>query len=356
MGRRILAGAGRPARSDKAHGPGNPFGTRATGPGIICGVIEEPTSALAGGPTACPFVAFEDDRDHRSSSSDYRHRCFAAPEPEPRAFPHQERYCLSADFARCPVFLDWARQEAATVKVASAATATSALLDEDDDYAAAVAADGDTGPAFLASGSRTAAADARTTSRRTSDTGLWSYDGESKRSSAPSAPTPPSSLGPPPVAMARRGPSHPGWENPPRVENFPRLRSREQRRANSPLLFVAIGVAAVMVALALFPIVTGGGKTAVASRSAVPSVSDSGLKSGEAPSGSGASAEPGGSYFQYTIRAGDQWWAIARYFNINVCELQMVNPQIKDPNHLEVGWVLNVPKPGQVKCVAASPT
>jgi nucleoid-associated protein YgaU len=322
-------------------------------------VIDEPTSPLGGGPAACPFVAFEDDRDHRSSSSDYRHRCFATPEPEPRAFPHQERHCLSADFARCPVFLDWARQEAATVKVGSAVPAPSTLLDEDEDLAAATAADEETEPAFLPSGSRIApAGGSRTTSRRNADAdaGLWSYEGEGKRS-VPSAPTPPSSLGPPSVAMARRGPSHPGWENPPRVENFPRLRSREQRRANSPLLFVAVGVAAVMVALAIFPIVTSGGKTAVGTSSTVPTASGSGLKSGAVPSGSAASAGPGGgSYFQYTIRPGDQWWAIARYFNINVCELQMVNPQIKDPNHLEVGWVLNVPKPGQVKCVAASPT
>jgi len=67
-------------------------------------------------------------------------------------------------------------------------------------------------------------------------------------------------------------------------------------------------------------------------------------------------ATPGGSYLQFTVRPGDQWWAIARYFNITVCELQMANPQIKDPSHLEVGAVLNIPKPGQVKCVAASPT
>jgi LysM repeat protein len=69
-----------------------------------------------------------------------------------------------------------------------------------------------------------------------------------------------------------------------------------------------------------------------------------------------ASAAPAESYFQFTVRPGDQWWAIARYFNITECELRMVNPQIKDPTHLEAGWVLNIPMPGQVKCVAASPT
>ena len=65
----------------------------------------------------------------------------------------------------------------------------------------------------------------------------------------------------------------------------------------------------------------------------------------EAPAETPTLTAPGGSYFQYTIRPGDQWWAIARYFNITVCELSLANPQIKDTNHLEVGWVLNVPSP-----------
>ncbi|HEX7490584.1 MAG TPA: hypothetical protein VF337_02645, partial [Candidatus Limnocylindrales bacterium] len=73
-------------------------------------MIDDPMELSDGGPSACPFVAFEDDRDHRSSRADHRHRCFAAPEPEPRAFPHQETYCLTAGFAGCPIFLDWARQ------------------------------------------------------------------------------------------------------------------------------------------------------------------------------------------------------------------------------------------------------
>jgi len=75
-----------------------------------------------------------------------------------------------------------------------------------------------------------------------------------KPSPAPSAPLPPSSLAAPAVAMARRGPRYPGWENPPRLENFPRLRSREDRRANQPLLLAAVGMALVMVTLVLFPI------------------------------------------------------------------------------------------------------
>src|SRR5512141_3077753 len=64
-------------------------------------------------PTACPFIALELDRDRRSDKPDYRHRCFAEPTPQPRAIAHQERYCLSAEFAACPIFQGWAMRAAA---------------------------------------------------------------------------------------------------------------------------------------------------------------------------------------------------------------------------------------------------
>jgi len=81
---------------------------------------DETVTSFQEGHAACPFVAFEDDRDHRADHPDYGHRCFAAAEPEPRALPHQERFCLSAAFAQCPIFLDWARQEAAAVEIQAA--------------------------------------------------------------------------------------------------------------------------------------------------------------------------------------------------------------------------------------------
>ena len=65
------------------------------------------------GAPACPFVAFEDDRDERATSPDHRHRCYAEPNPAPRALAHQEAYCLSSAFPVCPTFQDWARREAA---------------------------------------------------------------------------------------------------------------------------------------------------------------------------------------------------------------------------------------------------
>jgi LysM repeat protein len=64
-------------------------------------------------PRACPFVALELDRDRRSDRPDYRHRCYAEPAPAPRSIAHQDAYCLSPNFAACPIFQDWATRAAA---------------------------------------------------------------------------------------------------------------------------------------------------------------------------------------------------------------------------------------------------
>jgi hypothetical protein len=71
---------------------------------------------IVDGAAACPFVAFEDDRDERATSPDHRHRCYAEDEPAPRALAHQEAYCLSSSFPVCPTFQDWARREAARAR------------------------------------------------------------------------------------------------------------------------------------------------------------------------------------------------------------------------------------------------
>jgi nucleoid-associated protein YgaU len=73
---------------------------------------------------ACPFVAFEDERDERADRPDHRHRCYAEAEPAPRALAHQEAYCLSSAFPVCPTFQEWARREAAHTRAGGAATPT----------------------------------------------------------------------------------------------------------------------------------------------------------------------------------------------------------------------------------------
>ena len=101
----------------------------------------------ADGSPACPFVAFEDERDARADRPDHRHRCFAEAEPAPRALAHQEAYCLSSAFPVCPTFQDWARREAAKAipgqepvaeeeeGVAAAAGAGMAVAASEDDEA-----------------------------------------------------------------------------------------------------------------------------------------------------------------------------------------------------------------------------
>jgi hypothetical protein len=320
--------------------------------------VTEDTQVQVGGSLVCPFVAFEDDRDHRSTAPDYRHRCFAAAEPEPRAFPHQERFCLSSGFAACPVFLDWARQEAAGVRQADGAAAARAK-----GVAPFAATDDDGGPAFLSSrggraesgaiGAAGAAAGAAAGStgapgRHEGSSALWSFEGESVHD--PHSHTnhvAPSSLGSPAASMARRGPTHPGWENPPRLESYPRLRARDDRRANQPLLYAAVGVALLMVALVLLPILTashGGGGTGGASPT--PAVQASGsVKVSASPTRTITPAAEF-TYMQYSVRSGESLTIIANRFNLKLWEIELANPQITDFNHLEVGQIINIPPAG----------
>src|SRR5438477_12991961 len=78
------------------------------------------------GAQACPFVAFEHDRDERATSPDHRHRCYAEARPAPRAIAHQEAYCLSSAFPLCPTFQDWARRESARARGAGVGAPSSA--------------------------------------------------------------------------------------------------------------------------------------------------------------------------------------------------------------------------------------
>ncbi|MBI3746975.1 MAG: hypothetical protein HY264_10740, partial [Chloroflexi bacterium] len=75
---------------------------------------------IVDGAPACPFVAFDDDRDARAGGPDHRHRCYAEVRPAPRALAHQEAYCLSSAFPVCPTFQDWARREAARATAVAA--------------------------------------------------------------------------------------------------------------------------------------------------------------------------------------------------------------------------------------------
>jgi hypothetical protein len=349
---------------------------------MICPMSDETVTSFQEGHAACPFVAFEDDRDHRADNPDYRHRCFAAAEPEPRALPHQERFCLSAAFAQCPIFLDWARQEAAGVVTKNAAGASAATVQPATAAARTAAVET---PAFLASHARTTPAEAgAVTPHATSDpgSGLWGFEGAPKRSVASLAAPAAASSDPAPgtlaYTMARRQPSHPDWEKPPRLDNYPRLRAREERNNNQPLLLAAVGVAVLFVALILLPLLGGkGGGLVGSSGSANPSGSGSFIAGG--PSSSLVTDTPlstpqaDRTLLLYPI--GTRSWdknltLVAQHFGISLTQLELANPAVGPVgspkfNVIRIGdqffipwqtWTPPAPTPSPTPTMKATPT
>jgi LysM repeat protein len=313
---------------------------------MICSMSDETVTSLREGHAACPFVAFEDDRDHRAETPDYRHRCFASLDPEPRALPHQERFCLSAAFAACPIFLDWARAEAAGVVNKSAATAPLATARPSSSATPTPAPVPTTGAAaLLASTARTTPAESIGRTPRAADpgSGLWGFEGAPKRTIAPVSAARVATSSPPAVSMARRLPSRPDWENAPHLENYPRLRSRDERANNQPLLLAALAITVLMVGLIVMPLLNGSG--------------GGGGNGGAGPTGgaSGASAvvlatetptptiEATPTFQIYTVQPGQNITIIATKFGITPDLLLAANPQIKNPNNIMVGQKLKIP-------------
>lgn len=55
---------------------------------------------------------------------------------------------------------------------------------------------------------------------------------------------------------------------------------------------------------------------------------------------------------QLTVKPGDTMWSIAKSQNISLSDLKKANPQIKNPDNLKPGDVLNIPgssSPGEIK-------
>lgn len=330
-------------------------------------------------PLACPFLAFEDDRDGRSPRPDHRHRCFAEVRPAPRAIAHQERYCLTAAFASCPTFLDWARREAAAVREpgGEASQIGGAALPGGPESAR------DRGPAD-AEGPPEGEARSR---RDWAVPPPWAKDGEPGR---PAAAVPPflagrgGAEGPAPAEPGgRRGgadagdrPSAAGrdveeapeeeeleggvtvidpasrrddwrraevppWERPRRYEAYPRLRTRIGLPALPPLLLAAAAV--VVAALALFfipPILLNLGGEAPAS----PTPSPTSLASpSTAPS---PTPTPGPTPFVYIVKAGDTLSKIAKQFGLSLDALIEANKDtIPNPDRINIGDRIIIPTP-----------
>ncbi len=315
------------------------------------------------GAPACPFVAFEDDRDARAPSPDHRHRCYAEVRPAPRALAHQEAYCLSSAFPVCPSFQDWARREAARARTDEADAAEGPETEVPSmprrnpprSWAAPPPWLGDEGapaPSEGLSGSmadRLAAGESITPAEP-----LPAEPPSAPSSSRP--PVAPQGLPAVPSPMARpayprpaRRPSDdadaPSWERPRRLEAYPSLRSRVSLPSlAAPPLVVGV-VALVLAAIGLFFLPSllglGGPDQPGASGSPGPSTGASAEPSGSA----GPTPTPGPTPTAYVVAPGDTLSGIAQKFGLTLEALQAANPQITDVNKIKVGDEIIIPVP-----------
>lgn len=370
----------------------------ASAAGIIAAMSERP---IADVPLACPFVAFEHDQARRSVEPDRRHRCYAEPVPAPRAISHQTTYCLSSGFSACPTFRAWAQRTAAKQEAEREAAAraprevpvapmpqapdpaTMGLVTDDarpalrgasaeavegaaapdtrpspewaapppwsgdaglddagDDALASLvqprtpdpAQDADAGevPAFLAgrppTARGTASPHAATAPRAAVAAGAGATSGHARPVGQAR-----------PVSRGLRRPARidtdaPAWETPRRFEAYPTLRTRVGLPRVPTIAVAAVAVLAAAVLLFVLPSI-------VAGPSATPTPTPRPSVATEAP----VTPQPSATPLAYTIVAGDTLNKIAKKFGVTAEELLAANPQIKNPNKIQVGDEIVIP-------------
>ena len=361
---------------------------RATGLSNVRAIIEGMTERglpIVDGAPACPFVAFEDDRDARATSPDHRHRCYAEVRPAPRALAHQEAYCLSSAFPVCPTFQDWARREAAQARVnaASAASAAAAAGGAEDGGAdagsernpprawsapppwspgrgpgggglsgsvadrlaagepiaeAEEAEDFAAGAGAAAMAAEIAAAPpARSREEAYPPAGRAAEERRAQPPMARPAGPPPSRRPPMPI-----DPDAPSWERPRRLEEYPSLRARVGLPSiKAPPILIGV-LALILASLAVFmlPGFLGlGGPGPDASTTPGPSAA--------ASVGPSASTEPtptpAPTQQVYIVESGDTLSGIATRFGITLEALRAANPQITDVDQINIGDEIIIP-------------
>jgi len=368
---------------------------------------------IVDGAPACPFVAFEDDRDARASIPDHRHRCYAEAHPAPRALAHQEAYCLSSAFPVCPTFQDWARREAARSRAdgprtadplaasaaqpqrnpprnwsapppwagGGAAAGGEAWAGDDaggedvpaqgrglsGSYADRVAS-GTAGagaePPFddeadddeaAAAGGAVAGAGAAATSAAAGSSMPRPAGGLPEQDPHSSAAFDESGEGhesaPASRRERRRDSGAPEWERARPLEVYPTLRARRLPELSVPPLLVAV-VALALAAAVLFalPGLLGfGGPSAVSSPSPSPLSSTAAETFLPTP-------VPAPTPQLYVVQSGDTMSKIAKKFKLKLADLIAANAEtIPNPDRLQIGDQVTIPVPQPSELPEASP-
>jgi LysM domain len=355
---------------------------------------------IVDGAPACPFVAFEDDRDERAASPDHRHRCYAEARPAPRALAHQEAYCLSSAFPVCPTFQDWARREAAHSRAdgpRQAESGAATVADqpqrnpprnwaapppwaagegghEDEDWQEEGAPAGEAVPRRgrglsgsyadrVASGTAgagvdegedergsdeeagAAAAAALAERQRERDPGrVAAFETSGESHGAP----------PPPRHERRRDSDAPEWERARPVEVYPTLRARRLPELSVPPLLVAV-VALALAAAVLFALP---GLLGFGSPSSVGSASPSSPVSSAAAETFAPTPVPQPTQQVYIVQSGDTMSKIAKKFHLALADLIAANAEtIPNPDRLQIGdqVIIPVPQPSSLPAASEAP-
>ena len=368
---------------------------------------------IVDGAPACPFVAFEDDRDERAASPDHRHRCYAEARPAPRALAHQEAYCLSSAFPVCPTFQDWARREAAHSRAdgprnedsdsmaaigsdqpqrnpprnwsAPPPWAARADAGSDDDewsgegaagdprqgrglsgsYADRVASGSAAGEGFpeeadepegdesvaAAAAAGGVAAGAGLAGAAAAGVGGAGHTGAGLAGGSTAGDH---GAGQPPRRERRRDAAAPEWERARPLEVYPTLRARRLPELSLPPLLVAV-VALALAAAVLFalPGLLGFGSPSAQS-SASPSPAASTAAASLAPT-----ALPQPTPQVYIVQSGDTMSKIAKKFGVALGELIAANAEnIPNPDRLQIGdqVIIPVPTPSELPAASTAPS
>jgi nucleoid-associated protein YgaU len=363
----------------------------------MIGSMTERGLPIVDGAPACPFVAFEDDRDERAASPDHRHRCYAEARPAPRALAHQEAYCLSSAFPVCPTFQDWARREAAhsradgprTPEGASVVTSDQPQRNPPRNWAAPPPwagrgeppEDWDAGRGLSGSyadrvASGTEAAGTPPADAHDADDGDLGLEAAAEAgivgaaarpepgsaappyAAAPYAATPsappaprPEPHGDEPRRERRRDTAAPEWERARPLEVYPTLRARRLPELSVPPLLVAV-VAIALAAAVLFALP---GLLGFGTPSVVSSPSPSPLAS-VAPASLAPTLVPEPTQVTYVVQSGDTMSKIAKRFHVSLDDLIEANREtIPNPDQLQIGDVVIIPVPQASSLPAASP-
>ena len=349
------------------------------------------------GPTACPFVALESDRDRRSDEPDHRHRCYAEPDPAPRALAHQREYCLAAAFTTCPIFQDWAIRAAATPVPLRPGRMAETERDPEPAWAAPPPwLDGERGremPAdapdipdasvegFVSPPARSSEDELGTSPDDIELLPSMPLEGEPgappmprRREPAPEPPRQPQQHAAEPeeksplpaflegrAEQIRKGSQAPGrlpaetlrredvvpvWGRQPLYGYQTRSRVHLGGSGgwlNRIITLLAIGVilSLAVVAVILAPSLLGGGG---GPRPTLPPVGGSpSPPAGQPMPSPGRTPTPVPSQRLYTVQSGDTLFSIARSFGLTVEQLLAANPQVTNPDLVQIGQVLIIP-------------